>query len=299
VRAVALVLVACLLAACGKGSDAKAPATAATRAETAYLTQMQSLCVRAAQGDAGVPNLDVQRITRMFDRYGSFVRSLKRVQAPQRFAADHRLSVGIEQRMLRTVEALRPSLRGADRVALASAFDLARQAYGRNDTIDARLGLLDCIWPPRTTLPTDAYPPVTKASLAKLTPHLDRVCVDNASRTAYARTLIARDVALGREAARAARSRVAEASAERLPRLLRRVPRPTDAPARYGGWLDALTTVGNFLRLAAATNDGKRADALRAQAGRTAAAARQTARELGLPDCAKGDAAAEPSATAP
>jgi hypothetical protein len=64
-------------------------------------------------------------------------------------------------------------------------------------------------------------------------------------------------------------------------------PQPPDDAAEYGGWRDALKTVANLYRLAAATGDKDRAKAFREQAGRTAAAARKAAAKLGLGPCAQ------------
>jgi hypothetical protein len=119
-----------------------------------------------------------------------------------------------------------------------------------------------------------AAPAVKRGPLARTAGALDRICADNAKRAAAARRL-------GADA-----DSVAEVAAERLSRLVAGVPRPTDADARYTAWTDGLKTVANLRRLAADA-DGDKAKVLRQQAGRTAAAARNTAGQLGLTDCAK------------
>ena len=86
----------------------------------------------------------------------------------------------------------------------------------------------------------------------------------------------------------------------RLARLVRRLGSPEGAGPEYGAWLDATRTDANLTRLASDAyfaGDEGRADALSAQAARTAKAAQSTARRLGLTDCARGAAAADPSAT--
>lgn len=119
-----------------------------------------------------------------------------------------------------------------------------------------------------------AAPTVKRGPLAHTAPALDAICADNAKRAAEARRL-------GADA-----DSVAQVAAQRLSRLVARVPRPTDADARYTAWTDGLKTVANLRRLAADA-DGDKAKALREQAERTAAAARNTAGQLGLADCAK------------
>ena len=119
-----------------------------------------------------------------------------------------------------------------------------------------------------------ALPRVKPGPLAKVAPALDRICADNAKRSADALRLGADE------------DRVAEVASERLSRLVARVPRPTDADARYTGWTDSLKTVVNLRRLAAAA-DGDKAKALGEQAQRTAAAGRRTAGQLGLTECSK------------
>jgi hypothetical protein len=116
------------------------------------------------------------------------------------------------------------------------------------------------------------FPRVKPGPLASIAPALDRICADNAKRTAQA-------LRLGAD-----QERVAQVASERLSRLVARVPRPTDADARYTGWTDSLKTVVNLRRLAADA-DGDKAKALREQAQRTAAAGRRTARQLGLREC--------------
>ena len=118
---------------------------------------------------------------------------------------------------------------------------------------------------------------VERGPLARVAPALDRICADNEKRAAQARRLGADQDA------------VAKAAAERLSRLVGAVPRPSDADARYTGWTDSLKTVVNLLRLAESA-DGDKAKALREQAQLTAAAARRTAGQLGLAECAKAGA---------
>jgi hypothetical protein len=190
------------------------------------------------------------------ERYTRFVQSVERVKAPPRFASDHERRVAIANKMLATVH--------AQRTAAA-----VRQAYAADDRIDARQGLLDCLTPLEPAARTRT------GTLRALAPVLERACADNARRTARARSLAAGTTQL-----------IAEASSERLARLVVAV-QPSDAGPLYGGWRDALRTVPNLLRLAAQTTDAGRADALRVQAAKTAAASRKSARKLGLATCAK------------
>jgi hypothetical protein len=120
----------------------------------------------------------------------------------------------------------------------------------------------------------EAAPRVKRGPLARVAPALEQICADNARKVAEARRRGA-DPDL-----------IAKAAAERLAGLVTAVPRPTDADARYTGWVDALRTTANLQRLAVDA-DGDKAKALREQAGRTAAAARATAAKLGLADCAR------------
>jgi hypothetical protein len=118
---------------------------------------------------------------------------------------------------------------------------------------------------------------VKPGPLATVAPALDAVCAENAKRAAQA-------LRLGADP-----ERVAEAASQRLSSLVARVPRPTDADARYTAWTDSLKTVVNLRRLAADA-DGDKAKALQEQANRTAAAGRRTAGQLGLRQCARSGA---------
>lgn len=300
-RAAGLVLLAvCVLAACGKDSSTRAGSPQLNGLEQRYASQMRELCIQASRADAAVPvgpgfAARRQGLTRTFDNYERFVRGVERLIAPVRLARLHRANLTIFRQMNGAIVELRRVLPSAGLPEIAGAYSTVAEAYGRNDELDARLGLVDCIWPPRTLAAQDAYPRATPGRLAALVADIAAVCVDNASRKVWANSLIARDRKLDAQAPEL-RARIAEAAAERLSRLVAGLPRPTDGGARYTAWTDSLRTVSNLLRLAGDAQ-GDKATALREQAARAAAASRTTAGRLGLAACAEGDAAAATSAT--
>jgi hypothetical protein len=253
-RFAAVLLAACGLAACGGSSseDGTTASPAPTPAETAYVDRLRSLCVSAAQA------VD-------FEHYRAFVRGVKRLKVPGTLSKNHQARIALDDRALAALDA-------------QSAPGVVRRAYARDDALDARLGLIDCIWPQGVSRAT-VYAVARAGPLRTIAPRLERICVDNRARTAAARRLAGNDAA--------AQQRVAEAGSERLARLVARVPRPTDAPPTYTGWSDALKTVVNFNRLAGEASDGDRAKNLRAQAQRTAAAGHKAAGALGLQECAR------------
>ena len=259
-RALAVIAAACVAAGCGGGSKSDQPRpTRFSAAEQAYVNRLQALCAGATDSREG---------------FRRFVDALGKLQPPPSLAAQHRQRLATEWR---------------------ASHAGAAAAYGRDDSLDARLGLVDCIWPPGTTAAQDAYPATRAGALAALAPNLNRICGDNVSRTVRARTLVAGDSQLDSSAQADARWRIAVTSTERLVRLVRRLGSPQGAGADYGAWLDATRTAANLTRLASDAyfaGDQGRADALGAQAARTAKAAQSTARSLGLSACAKGDAAA-------
>jgi hypothetical protein len=255
-RFLAVLAAACVVAGCGGGSKSDQPRpTRFGASEQAYVNRLQALCAGATDSPDG---------------FRKYVDALGRLQPPPSLAAQHRQRLATERR-----------------AGIAAA-------YGRDDSLDARLGLVDCIWPPGTTAQA-AYPTKRAGTLAALRPSLGRICADNTARTARARTLVAGDPQLDSSAQADARWRIAVTSTERLARLVRRLGSPKGAGPDYGAWLDATRTAANFTRLASDAyfaGDEGRADALSAQAARTAKAAQRTARRLGLTACATGDAAA-------
>jgi hypothetical protein len=275
VRRLALVLAAAvLLAACG-GDDNSAPRKAdTTPAPNPEMKMLRGTCILAAQGEARIRfggGLARQRdaVGEMIGNYQGFVGTLKQLDAPEQIAA--------QERMLPKVLKLRDQLPSADRAALAGIFDGVHQAYASDDAADARAGLIDCIWDVRSSDAGDAYPAATRrGTMAKATPALAHICLDNRGRTARAHAL-----------APEAKDAIDEGGSDRLVRLVANVPRPSDATPAYTGWTNALKTSANLYRLAAVTKDESRAKGLRAQAARSAAAARKTAGELGLFDCAQ------------
>lgn len=227
-RRLALALIAATaLTGCGGDDRGPAPERAdTTPAVSRDVARLRDLCARA--GDS-VP------------AYEAFVRDLKGLDAPRQIAIQERMQ---------------------GRVQSAGTVDAVHEAYAADDAADARMGLIDCIWP------------ASMRGRALKAP--EQICADNRARTARARAL-----------APDARDAIAQGGSERLARLIAAAPRPADDAPEYGGWTDALATAANLYRLADGTSDAGRARALRAQAGRTAAAARKTAGKLGLSECAK------------
>ena len=229
----AALLAALLLAACGGDDHGRAPTKAdTTPAVSANVAKLRALCART-------------RLT--VASYEQFVRGLKALGASEQAA--------IQERLLKRIHA-------------SGTAQAIRQAYAADDAVDARAGLIDCIWP------------ASASGAAMKSP--ERICADNSARMARARS-VAGD----------AEDAIAEGGSERLARLVAAAPQPPDDAAEYGGWRDALNTAANLYRLAAATSDKGRAKAFREQASRTAAAARKTAAKLGLASCARPSASAE------
>jgi hypothetical protein len=275
VRRLALVLLAAsLLAACGGGDSGSEPEKAdTTPAPNPELSKVQAVCMRAARAEARIRfggGLARQRdaVGQMIDNYDAFVVQLKLLDAPEQIAA--------QERMRPRIRALRDRLTSADRAGLMRAFDQVHAAYAIDDAADARAGLIECIWDVRSSVAGFAYPATSRGTIAKLTPALAHICLDNRWRTARAHSLAAD-----------AKDAIDRGSSDRLARLVSAVPRPSDAPPAYTGWTNALKTAANLYRLAAVTPDQSRAEALSEQAARSAAAARKTAGQLGLSDCAQ------------
>jgi hypothetical protein len=262
------------LVACGGGESGSAPVKAdTTPAANPELSRVRAVCMWAAEREARIRfggGLARQRdaVAQMIDNYNAFVVQLKLLDAPEQIA--------MQERMRPRIRALRDRLGSADRAGLMRAFDQVHEAYASDDAADARAGLIDCIWDVRSSAAGFAYPATSRGTMAQLTPALAHICLDNRGRTARAHSL-----------APDATDAVDGGSSDRLARLVSAVPRPSDATPAYTGWTNALKTAANLYRLAAVTPDRPRAEALREQAARSAAAARKTAGQLGLGDCAQ------------
>jgi hypothetical protein len=158
-----------------------------------------------------------------------------------------------------------------------AALRRAGAGFGSDDRMDAELGLVDCIAGGATHAVA-----ARGATVREMTPALNAICADNAARARRARRLAG--------ASEAVRWRIDTAAPARLSREIVALGAPADAGPEYGGWRDAQKTVANLTKLGADAwfaGDNKRADAMKAQAARTAAAGRNTARRLGLAECAK------------